>query len=92
MIVHTLLTALGPVLLTWSADHLVLGASRLGRQLRISPVVIGVVVIGVGTSMPEFLVSGIAAARGENGDGPGLRGKRNPGKIFQTRHCQVEAS
>src|SRR5690242_17496283 len=67
MIVQILLAAAGLVLLTWAADHLVLGSSRLGRRLRISPVVIGVVVIGLGTSMPEFLVSGFAAARGDTG-------------------------
>jgi hypothetical protein len=33
--------------------------------MRISPVVVGVVVIGLGTSAPEFLVSGVAAARGD---------------------------
>ncbi|MFI5896150.1 calcium/sodium antiporter [Actinoplanes sp. NPDC051513] len=57
----------GLVLLTFAADHLVLGASRLARRLRISPVVVGVVVIGLGTSAPEFLVSGLAAARGDTG-------------------------
>ncbi|MBU2669854.1 sodium:calcium antiporter [Actinoplanes bogorensis] len=67
MIVQILLAAAGLVLLTVAADHLVLGSSRLGRRLRISPVVIGVVIIGLGTSMPEFLVSGLAAARGEVG-------------------------
>lgn len=67
MIVHLLLAALGLALLTWAADHLILGSSRLGRRLRVSPVVIGVVVIGLGTSMPEFLVSGLAAARGDTG-------------------------
>ena len=67
MIVDLLLFGAGLVLLTRAADHLVLGSARLGRRLRVSPVVIGVVVIGIGTSTPEFLVSGIAAARGENG-------------------------
>jgi cation:H+ antiporter len=67
MIVQILLAAIGLVLLTWAADHLILGSSRLGRQLRVSPVVIGVVVIGLGTSTPEFLVSGLAAARGDTG-------------------------
>jgi cation:H+ antiporter len=67
MIVQVLLVVVGLVLLTWAADHLVLGSSRLGRQMRVSPVVIGVVVIGLGTSTPEFLVSGLAAARGDIG-------------------------
>jgi len=58
---------IGLVLLTVAADHLVLGSSRLARWLRVSPIVVGVVVIGLGTSAPEFLVSGLAAARGDNG-------------------------
>src|SRR3954452_6689400 len=57
----------GLVILTFAADHLVLASSRLAERLRISRVVIGVVVIGLGTSAPEFLVSGVAAARGDTG-------------------------
>ena len=67
MIVGCVLAAAGLALLTFAADQLVLGASRLATRLRISPVVVGVVVIGLGTSAPEFLVSGLAAARGDAG-------------------------
>jgi cation:H+ antiporter len=67
MIVNFVLVAVGLVVLTFAADQLVLGASRLAMRLRISPVVVGVVVIGLGTSAPEFLVSGLAAARGDAG-------------------------
>jgi cation:H+ antiporter len=67
MLVESVLVAAGLVLLTVAADHLVLGASRIASRLRISPVVVGVVVIGIGTSAPEFLVSGVAAARGDSG-------------------------
>ena len=67
MVVRVLLAVAGLVVLTFAADHLVLGSSRLAQRLRISPVVVGVVVIGLGTSAPEFLVSGVAAARGDTG-------------------------
>lgn len=67
MVTQIVLAAVGLVLLTLAADHLVLGSSRLAARLRISPVVVGVVVIGLGTSAPEFLVSGVAAARGDMG-------------------------
>ncbi|HZX04470.1 sodium:calcium antiporter, partial [Kribbella sp.] len=67
MVLQILPAIAGLVVLTFAADHLVLGASRLAQRLRISPVVVGVVVIGLGTSAPEFLVSGVAAARGETG-------------------------
>jgi len=58
---------LGLALLTVAADQLVLGAGRVASRLRVAPVVVGVVVIGLGTSAPEFLVSGVAAARGNSG-------------------------
>lgn len=61
------LAALGLALLTVAADHLVIGAGRLAARLRVAPVVVGVAVIGLGTSAPEFLVSGLAAARGDVG-------------------------
>ena len=65
MVFQIFLTVAGLVVLTFAADHLVLGSSRLAQRIRISPVVVGVVVIGLGTSAPEFLVSGVAAARGD---------------------------
>lgn len=67
MLAHLVYAAAGLVLLTLAADHLVLGSSRLAQRFRVSPIVVGVVVIGLGTSAPEFLVSGVAAARGDIG-------------------------
>jgi cation:H+ antiporter len=54
----------GLVLLAVAADRFVVGAARLAVRFRVSPVVVGVTVIGFGTSAPELVVSGIAAARG----------------------------
>lgn len=54
----------GLALLAYSADHLVLGASRVAARLGVPALVVGVVVIGIGTSAPEMLVSGLAAAHG----------------------------
>lgn len=67
MPIQILYCVAGLVLLTFAADHLILGSSRLATRMRLSPVVVGVVVIGLGTSAPEFLVSGVAAARGDAG-------------------------
>ncbi len=67
MLTASILGVVGLALLTFAADHFVLGASRIARRLRINPVVVGVVVIGLGTSAPEFLVSGVAAAQGDSG-------------------------
>jgi cation:H+ antiporter len=67
VVIEVFRALVGLALLTVAADHLVLGSSRLARRLRISPVVVGVVVIGLGTSAPEFVVSGLAAAHGDTG-------------------------
>ncbi len=65
----TLLSALiymlvGFVLLIWSADRLVAGASALARNFGISPLVIGITIVGFGTSAPEMVVSALAALEG----------------------------
>ncbi len=54
----------GLLLLAYSADQLVIGSSALAARFGVPPVVIGVLVMGFGTSAPELLVSGIAAAEG----------------------------
>jgi len=48
---------------SWLVD----GASRLALQLGISPMVVGLTVVGFGTSMPEFSVSLMAALQGSGG-------------------------
>jgi len=57
----------GFVLLIWSADKFVLGASNTARNFSISPLIVGVVIVGLGTSAPEMLVSAMAAAEGNTG-------------------------
>ncbi len=54
----------GLLLLARASDALVLGSSALASRWGVPTLVIGVVVIGFGTSAPELLVSGIAAASG----------------------------
>ena len=55
----------GIVMLAYAADQFVIGAARVALLRRISPLVVGVVVVGFGTSAPEMLVSGLAAADGK---------------------------
>jgi cation:H+ antiporter len=64
MLLALLLLAGGLLLLVRASDVLVEASARLALVLRMTPVVIGVVVIGFGTSAPELLVSGLAAAEG----------------------------
>jgi cation:H+ antiporter len=67
MLLLVVLATAGLALLTVAADQLVIGAGRLATRLGVSAVVVGVVVIGFGTSTPEFVVSGLAAAHGDGG-------------------------
>jgi len=56
--------ALGLAALVWGADRFVLGASATAYGFGISPLIIGLVIIGFGTSAPEMLVATIAALQG----------------------------
>ncbi len=66
-IVASALAGCGIMMLALGAMWLVDGASRLGLRLGLSPFVIGLTVVGFGTSMPEFMVSILAALRGSGG-------------------------
>jgi len=57
----------GFLLLVWGADRLVAGASATARNLGVSPLIIGLTVIGFGTSAPELVVSAIATLKGNSG-------------------------
>ncbi|GMQ75646.1 MAG: calcium/sodium antiporter [Gammaproteobacteria bacterium] len=54
----------GLVLLVWGSERFVLGASATARNLGVSPLIIGLTIVGMGTSAPEALVSAAAALRG----------------------------
>ncbi|MCB1171533.1 MAG: hypothetical protein KDK25_14400, partial [Leptospiraceae bacterium] len=45
----------GLILLLWSADRFIEGAASTAQHFRISPLMIGMVVVGFGTSAPELL-------------------------------------
>ncbi len=54
----------GFVLLTWSADRFVTGASAIAYNLKVSPLIIGLTIVSLGTSAPEILVSTVASLQG----------------------------
>lgn len=56
----------GFALLTWSSDCFVDGAAALARLLGISPFIIGMVIIGFGTSAPELCVSAMSGIAGHS--------------------------
>ena len=60
-----LLIAVGVAALAYSSDWFVDGAAVLADRLSVPPVVIGTLVIGLGTSLPEVFVSTLAAVDGD---------------------------
>jgi cation:H+ antiporter len=67
MALATLAVIFGLALLVWSADRFVDGAAATARHLGMPPLLIGMVIIGFGTSAPEMVVSAIAASQGNPG-------------------------
>jgi cation:H+ antiporter len=57
----------GFICLIASADRFVIGASRFARLCGISPMVVGIVLVGFATALPELLVSLFSALKGSSG-------------------------
>jgi len=57
----------GFALLVWSSDVFVDGASAIAKLLGVSPLIIGITIVGFGTSAPEMLISTFAALDGAPG-------------------------
>lgn len=57
----------GLVVLVWSADRFVDGAAATAKHLGMPTLLIGMVIIGFGTSAPEMVVSALAAMQGNPG-------------------------
>lgn len=57
----------GLIILVWSAERFVEGAASTARHFGMTPLLIGIVVIGFGTSAPEMLVSASSALSGSPG-------------------------
>ena len=71
LVVALIEVLLGVVLLAKAADHFVEGAARVAAKANMSPVLVGAVVVGFGTSAPELLVSTLAAGSGDTDLGIG---------------------
>lgn len=67
MLLSTALILIGFLLLVKGGDFLINGAVAIARRARLSNMVIGLTVVGFGTSMPELLVSTQAAIVGSSG-------------------------
>lgn len=64
MLISALSLLIGFTLLVWSADAFTDNGAKIARIFNISPLIIGLLIFGFGTSAPEMLVSGLAAYDG----------------------------
>lgn len=67
MAIAFLAIALSLIVLAWSADRFVAGSVSVANHFNISPLLIGMVIIGFGTSAPEIAVSVLGALQGNSG-------------------------
>lgn len=64
MLVQILILLISLVTLVWSADKFVFGASSLARNFGISPMIIGLTIVAMGSSAPEMMIAGTASLQG----------------------------
>lgn len=67
LVVAGIAVVLGLAGLVFGADRFVFGASTLARRFGVSPLLVGMLIVGLGTSAPEMLVSATAALEGSGG-------------------------
>jgi cation:H+ antiporter len=67
MLIPAFAIVVGLVLLVWSADRFVEGSASTARHFGMPPLLIGMVIVGFGTSAPEMVVSALAASHGNPG-------------------------
>lgn len=67
MALPLLMIVIGLIILVWSADLFVEGAAAIARFWGMSPLLIGMVIVGFGTSAPELTVSALSAWQGNPG-------------------------
>ena len=67
MLLPSLAILAGLILLVWSADRFVAGASATAQHFAVPPLLVGMLIVGFGTSAPEMVVSVLAASQGNPG-------------------------
>ena len=67
MVLYLLAILAGFGILVWSADKFVEGAASTAKHLGMPSLLIGILIVGFGTSAPEMVVSAIAAMEGNPG-------------------------
>ena len=67
MLIPAAALLVGLVVLVWSSERFIEGAVGTAHHLHLPSFLIGSVIVGVGTSAPEFLISGLSAWHGQPG-------------------------
>ena len=67
MLIATAMILVGFIVLIWSADLFVAGAASIAKNMGMSPIIIGLTIVSIGTSAPEILVA-ITASLSDAGE------------------------
>ncbi len=67
MVSAALAVVAGLAVLVWSADRFVEGSASAARHFGVPPLLIGMIIVGFGTSAPEMVVSALATSQGNPG-------------------------
>lgn len=67
MLIDSLYVIIGLIVLVWSADKFIDGAAATATHFGMSPLMVGMLIVGFGTSAPEMVVSAFAALEGNPG-------------------------
>jgi len=65
MLLAMALLIIGLLLVVYGADRLVFSAAILCRSIGLSPLIIGMTVVSIGTSLPEIIIASAAALHGQ---------------------------
>ncbi|REL25650.1 calcium/sodium antiporter [Thalassotalea euphylliae] len=61
MLLQVLILVISLIVLVWSADKFVYGASSVARNFGVSPMIIGLTIVAMGSSAPEMMVAATAS-------------------------------
>ena len=64
MLIDCIAIIAGFIMLIWSADRFIVGAAATARNFDVPPLIIGLTIVGFGTSAPEMMVAGFASYGG----------------------------
>lgn len=64
MLLQVFILIVSLIALVWSADKFVFGASSVARNFGVSPMIIGLTIVAMGSSAPEMMVAGTASLSG----------------------------